>query len=131
MSSTCKAISVALSGMSALGSPYVPNAIKPFYIGSRSDNTHFWNGSLADVALYNYVLTLAQISNHYSAISTGAAITQQPVGGTFPEGAATVITLTAAASGQPNTYQWVKDSVNLTPVANSDGTDHYPAVNGG
>jgi hypothetical protein len=118
-------------GNSALPNAYVPNAIKPFYIGSRSDDSHFWNGSLADVALYNYVLSPAQIANHYSVTAAGAAITQQPVGGTFPEGAASVITLTAAASGQPNSYQWVKDGVDLTAASNSDGTDHYPAVSGG
>src|SRR5260370_1258173 len=54
------------NGNTNLGSAYIPNAIKPLYIGSRSDNTHFWNGSMADVALYNYVLTPAQISNHFS-----------------------------------------------------------------
>ncbi|MCX6924810.1 MAG: hypothetical protein NT154_16605 [Verrucomicrobia bacterium] len=113
-----------------LGSPYVANTVLPLWIGARSDNTHYWPGSLADVALYNYVLTPAQIANHYSAINSPAAITQQPTGGTFPEGAATVITLAAAASGTPNTYQWVKNGVNLTAVNNADGTAHYPAANG-
>jgi hypothetical protein len=116
-------------GNTGLGSPYVLNSVKPFYIGSRSDDSHWWNGSLADVALYNYVLTPNQISNHWFATATGAVITQEPVGGSFPEGSA--ITLTAAATGQPNAYQWVKDGNNLSgTVSNFDGTAHYPPVNG-
>ncbi len=44
-----------------------PNLVKGFYIGSRSDDTHYWNGTMADVAFYNYALTQDQIRKHVFA----------------------------------------------------------------
>jgi hypothetical protein len=43
------------------------NLVKGFYIGSRSDDTHYWNGTMADVAFYNYALTQEQVRKHVFA----------------------------------------------------------------
>ena len=104
--------------------PFTPNTVKNFFIGSRSDNANFFKGAIADVAFYNYVLSRAQISNHWSSVWVAAAVTLQPVGTNTTE--LSTISLTAAASGLPNSYQWYKDNVALVPQNNFDGTAHYP-----
>jgi hypothetical protein len=101
-----------------------PNTVKGFYIGSRADNVRFFNGSIADVAFYNYALSELQISNHYSVSYQAASIVTQPVGVTNVEGS--TIAVSVVATGLPNTYQWVQDGVNLGDVNNFDGTRHYP-----
>ena len=50
-------------------SPVIPDTAEPFYIGSRSDNTHFWAGRMANVAFYNYPMSPTQILNHYNYIN--------------------------------------------------------------
>ncbi len=49
------------------GAVPAPNLVKGFYIGSRSDDTHYWHGTMADVAFYNYPLTQNQIRKHVFA----------------------------------------------------------------
>jgi hypothetical protein len=49
------------------GAPPAPNLVKGFYIGSRSDDTHFYNGAMAEVAFYNYALTQDQLRKHVFA----------------------------------------------------------------
>jgi hypothetical protein len=103
---------------------YVPNASAPLMIGIRNGLSYPIHAVLDEVAMYNYALTPAQLSNHWSIKFQPAAITTQPVGVTTNEGSA--VTLTAVASGFPNTYQWYKGATMLTPTANFDGTAHYP-----
>jgi len=103
--------------------PFVANTAEPFYIGSRSDNTHFWNGGLSDIAFYNYALSPLQISNHWSFGWVPAGIVQSPAGVTNVEGS--TITLTPIVTGTPNTYRWFKNGVALTPTSNFDQTSHY------
>ena len=84
--------------------PFVPNTSFPFFIGSRSDNSHWFNGTIGDIAFYNYALTPTQITNHWSYGWVPAHVTQSPAGVTNTEGS--TVTLTAVVSGTPNTYQW-------------------------
>ncbi len=100
--------------------PFNPNTSFPFYIGSRSDNTHYYNGTLCDIAFYNYALTPTQVTNHWSYAWVPAHVTQSPAGVTNVEWSD--ITLTATATGTPNTYQWYKGSTPLVDSLNTDGT---------
>lgn len=104
--------------------PFVPNTAEPFYIGCRSDNTHFWNGGLSDIAFYNYALSPAQISNHWSFGWVPASVVQSPTDVTNVEGS--TITLTPTVKGTPNTYRWYKNGTALVPSSNFDQTPHYP-----
>jgi len=104
--------------------PFVANTAEPFYIGSRSDNTHFWHGGLSDVAFYNYALSPTQISNHWSFGWIPSSVVQSPAGVTNIEGS--TFTLTPVVTGTPNTYRWFKNGVALTPSLNLDQTPHFP-----
>ncbi len=104
--------------------PFNPNTSSPFYIASRSDNTHYFDGTLCDIAFYNYALTPEQIQAHWSYGWVAAQATQSPSGTTNTEGA--TIALTAAVIGVPNSYQWYKGTTPLADSANPDGTAHYP-----
>jgi hypothetical protein len=67
-------------------SPFAPNTSEPFYIGSRSDGTHYWHGGLSDIAFYNYALSPAQIRDHWSYAWVPSSVVQSPVGVTNIEG---------------------------------------------
>jgi hypothetical protein len=101
-----------------------PNSVKGFYIGSREDNVRYFQGTITDVAFYNYALSFQQISNHYSVSYQAANVVTQPVGVTNVE--FSTVSLTAVVSGLPNSYQWYKDNVALSVSDNFDGTAHYP-----
>jgi hypothetical protein len=104
---------------------YNPNSNKPLTFGQRTDGQWLNNGLLDEVAFYDYALSATQVRQHWSHIWTPAVITQQPVGVSATEGA--TISLTAAATGIPNTYQWTKGGVALTDSdVNFDGTLRYP-----
>ena len=71
---------------------FVPNLVKGFYIGGRSDNSSFFNGTMADVAFYNYALTQQQLRKHVfaglaSPINMGLARTPAVVVDSKPVGA--------------------------------------------
>ena len=103
---------------------FTPNTVKGLYIGSREDNVRFWQGTIADVAFYNYALSGIQISNHYSVSFQHAIVVTQPMGVTNVEGS--TISLSTVISGLPNTYQWFKDGSALSSSENFDATAHYP-----
>ncbi len=103
--------------------PFAPDIVSPFYIGMRSDNTHFFHGTVSDVAFYNYALSPAQITSHWSSAYEAAQVVQQPAGVTNVEGSTVVLSPTI--QGLPNTYRWYKDNVALTPTLNFDQTPHY------
>ena len=103
---------------------FLPNTSVPFYIGSRSDGSDYFNGALADVAFYNYALSYEQVTNHWSYAWTAATVIIPP-GVTNTEGS--TITLTPTVTGLPNTYQWFFNGNPLTDTQNSpDNTAHYP-----
>lgn len=94
------------------GGPFRPNLAVPLEIGSRFNGGIPFDGTLDEVAFYQQALTQEQIHTHHSISWVPAAITQQPP--TTVVGAETgTVTLTAAASGYPNTYQWLKDGEPL------------------
>ena len=92
-------------------------------MGSNAE-THWFNGTIGDIAFYNYALTPTQITNHWSYGWVPAHVTQSPAGVTNTEGS--TVTLTAVVSGTPNTYQWYFGNTALAASLNSDGTAHYP-----
>ena len=107
------------------------NNLAPFVMGNRNRGslpTLPMFGALSQVAVYDYPLTLTDITNHLSQIWAPAAFTLNPANASGTEGYNTSITLTAKASGIPNSYVWVKDGTELAPVSNLDGTDHYPII---
>ncbi|MCX6925287.1 MAG: immunoglobulin domain-containing protein, partial [Verrucomicrobia bacterium] len=106
--------------------PYSPNPSASFVIGCRNDNGIAFDGVIGEVAFYNYALSANQLSNHWSGMFAPAVITTQPVGVTTNEGS--TVTLTAAATGYPLTYQWFKDGVAIDGTTlNGDSTAHYPS----
>ena len=106
------------------------NNLAPLIMGNRNNgqSSRPMNGALSQVAIYDYPLTIDDVKNHLSKIYTNATFTSQPVGTTNMESVSATFTLTANATGIPNSYQWVKDGVELTPTNNWDGTEHYPIV---
>ena len=108
----------------ANGGTYVPNPSAPLEIGVRNGGALAFNGVIDDVAIYSHALTTTEISNHWSIKFQPAAIVTQPAGVTTNEGS--TVTLTAVASGFPNTYQWYSGSTPLSPTFNPDGTQKYP-----
>lgn len=44
--------------------PITPNGVQPTNIGRRSDGTHYYNGTLDEIAFYNYALTAEQLQAH-------------------------------------------------------------------
>jgi len=104
---------------------FVNNTVAPLTIGKRSDNAAPWNGTVDEAAFYDYALSGDRVTNHWSFSWVPAAITQNPTMTNGAEGNS--ITLTAAASGYPNTYQWFKGGVALVgTVTNFDGSLKYP-----
>ncbi|HTI70428.1 MAG TPA: LamG-like jellyroll fold domain-containing protein [Candidatus Limnocylindria bacterium] len=106
---------------------YVPNGNQPWVIGQRNDGNFGFNGSIDEVAFYNYALTPAQIVNHFSVAYVAAHVVADPTNIVNALEAST-ITLTTAVTGYPNTYQWFKDGAAIDPTAalNPDGSAHYP-----
>ncbi len=74
---------------------YMPGQSGGFAIGRRSDNTFNWPGAVADVALYNRVLTTQEIQSHalnrplLKAVSSGSNVVLTWSAGTL-QSAATV-----------------------------------------
>jgi hypothetical protein len=104
---------------------FLPNTSVPFYIGSRSDGVDFFNGAMADVAFYNYALSYAQVTNHWSYAWLPSSVVSVPAGITNTEGS--TVTLTPVVTGLPNSYQWFFNGSALSDGQNSpDGSAHYP-----
>ncbi|HEX7653782.1 MAG TPA: LamG-like jellyroll fold domain-containing protein, partial [Verrucomicrobiae bacterium] len=105
---------------------YVPNGSQPWVIGKRNDGNFGFNGSLDEVAFYNYALTPDQILNHFSIAYIAAKVLSDPTN-ILNAVEASTITLSAGVQGYPNTYQWYKDGSALDGTAlNADNTPHYP-----
>ncbi|MCX6922311.1 MAG: hypothetical protein NT154_03715, partial [Verrucomicrobia bacterium] len=64
---------------------FVNNTVQPLTIGIRYDNNLPWNGIVDEVAFYDYALSDAQVTNHFSYNWVASSITQQPVGVTNSE----------------------------------------------
>jgi hypothetical protein len=115
------------SSDSSVGGPLRANTAQPLEIGSRFNGSVPYNGSIDEVAFYNYALTPEQIEKHFSISYFPSAIVTQPPGAVSGN-EANDITISVEASGFPNTYQWFKNGVALEPSVNLDGTPHYPTA---
>lgn len=80
-------------------------------------------GRLSQVAIYDYALSYADVTNHTSQFWTNAVITSQPTATTTVAEATgqnqttpqnVNITLTVGARGLPNDFQWYKISGGVT-----------------
>ena len=106
--------------------PHRNNLSQPLEIGSRFNGTVPYSGTIDEVAFYNYALTPAQIEKHFSIAYFASSITSSPEP-VLNGGETSTITLTAAVTGFPNTYQWFKDGVALSDEeVNADGSRKYP-----
>ncbi|HVM49497.1 MAG TPA: LamG-like jellyroll fold domain-containing protein [Candidatus Acidoferrum sp.] len=90
-------------------------------IGSRMKNASDGNYSnqstntvVADVALYNYVLTATQVSNHFSFASELPAITTQPSPASLELYQGATVNYSATVIGSPPlSYQWRQNGAAL------------------
>jgi hypothetical protein len=113
------------------GTPsFTANLTKGFYIGSRSDDTHYVAGNMADVAFYNYALTQAQLRKHVfaglaSPIHTTIARTAGVVADSKPTG-----TLYGGINGAlgTNAATWVASSSDGSRTRN--GVMQFTGTNG-
>ena len=103
------------------------NYFAPLTLGNYNLGTFPMQGSLSQVAIYDYALNFNDVTNHTSQIWTQAFITLQPVAVTAVESLGTV-QLTANALGVPNNYQWYKNGSPLVNFPNLDGSSHYPLI---
>ncbi|RYD25790.1 MAG: hypothetical protein EOP86_26850, partial [Verrucomicrobiaceae bacterium] len=90
------------------GGPFRANLAQKLEFGSRFNGQIPWNGTLDEVAFYNKALTLEQLRKHWSITWIPSVITEQPAA-TVNAAEAGTITITAAATGFPNTYQWLRN----------------------
>ncbi|MGN6557787.1 MAG: LamG-like jellyroll fold domain-containing protein, partial [Solirubrobacterales bacterium] len=76
----------------------------PLYLGSWNGNIEFFEGTIDDAAVYNTVLSPAQVSAHYAAGGGSASA---------PVAAPSALTATAKSASQIN-LQWTDNSNNET-----------------
>ncbi len=111
----------------------------PFNVGTRNNNSYF-QGAVGKVAVYNRILTSAQIAAHYSAMMNGGGSTPPPVA------SAPAITNVAASAVAQNsaTIGWTTDKVSasqveyglstsygsLTPQSSATSSSHSVALTG-
>lgn len=83
-----------------------PGSTHDLYIGGAPDYTdRYFSGSIAQVALFNYTLSAAQVQNLYNAARTAPFIITEPTN--FTGNAGGYITNRVVANGAPPlSYQW-------------------------
>jgi len=118
------------------GPTAVPNN-PPWTIGALSDPNQsegwFFDGDIADPAIFNKALSAAQILALYNASKAPAVITTPLAAPTSPVYLGSSYTFSVGADGvQPLSYQWISNGVTL---ANQSGTsltltDVGPGANG-
>lgn len=106
------------------GRVYATNSITPetgsirsdhdLYIGNLTPGLGF-KGSIDDVALYNRALSTSEIRELMMKLPFD--IIQQPEGGTIGTGGAVILSVKVEGKGD-FTYQWFKDSVELSGATN-------------
>lgn len=110
---------------SSTSGPFQPNTAMPLEIGSRFNGSVPYDGTIDEVAFYNYDLSAERVEKHFSVTYVASAITAQPSPVINAPETGT-ITLSATATGFPNTYQWFKDGEALDNGSlNPDGSRRY------
>ena len=97
----------------------------PLTIGSRPGSagayTYQVNGSIANVALYNYAMSSSQVLNHYGVANGGPGLVEVPTNTTVYQ-AETATFYSSAVGPAPLTYQWQLNGVPLTNGPSPSGT---------
>jgi hypothetical protein len=79
----------------------------------------YWDGNLANVAIWTNALTAAQIQGLYNVAGVPANIRLQPVGTTNNGGAPVTVTATVGGS-QPISYQWYENGSAVAGQTNQN-----------
>ncbi|MGD0816500.1 MAG: beta-galactosidase GalA [Verrucomicrobiota bacterium] len=94
----------------------------PTYIGvDPYASARTFNGTIDEVAVFNYAMTPAQVQQLYSGASFGPTITSQPAPEDVYSGQ--IAQFSVEASGPPPLYyQWQSNNVNLSDGGNISGS---------
>ena len=116
---------VSSNSISSTSGEYEPNS--PLSIGSvqnkttTGDYTLQYNGSVNDVAVYNYALSAAQVAAQFAASGTAPVITQQPVTSTNLNQYDTLVVSSEVNGTPPLSLQWYDTATGL-PLAGQTNT---------
>ena len=110
--------SAAIGATSGLLNWTGPLSIGARQTGSGTPYYSQFNGSLDDVAVYNYALSSTQVMAHYTSAGVPPVIVQQPSDVTTNQGATAVMTV-AATGTAPMSYQWYDNTGSLIPTGTS------------
>jgi hypothetical protein len=90
-------------------------------IGRTPQNPNYFNGEIADVRLYNSVLTGSQISTLASLQPVAPSVVTPSVSPTNVAYAGSELTLRVLAAGppSPNAYQWITNGVPIPGATNA------------
>jgi hypothetical protein len=101
-----------------MGNAGLYSTTTPVSIGAQNGGTYQFVGSIAEVSMYNYAMTPAQVLAHYNSAPIPPYFTQEPptnIVGFIGQN----VTLPAAALGAaPMTNQWYRNGVALTGQTN-------------
>ena len=101
-----KVASLAVSPSNGVLSTTVPASIG-CRLGTSGKYDQQFFGNINDVAIYNYALSGAQVSNHYLAAGIPSRITQDPVSSTnVDEGTTLIVPARGMLGTAPVTVQW-------------------------
>jgi hypothetical protein len=128
----CLYVNGLLAGSNSLSSGLgVLNRTNPVVIGSRqsSETTAYdlqLDGSVANVAIYNYALSGSQVSSHYLAAGVAPSFVTVPTSITVTSaisGSCAPVEFSASAYGTgPLAYQWRLNGANLTDGPSPSGS---------
>jgi hypothetical protein len=110
--------SAAIGATSGLLNWTGPLSIGARQTGSGTPYYSQFDGSLDDVAVYNYALSSTQVVAHYTSAGVPPVIVQQPSAVTTNEGATAVMTVVATGT-TPLSYQWYDNTGSPIPTGTS------------
>jgi hypothetical protein len=102
-----------------------------FTIGEAPDDTgRVFDGNIAQVAIFGYALSAAQVQSLYYSAEVAPFITQQPAA-SLTEPAGTNVTLSVAANGSPTlVYQWLKGGLPVSGAEYSGANSNTLTITG-
>ena len=110
--------SIAASG-GIHASPNLYATIGSRQSGSGTDYDLQFNGSIGEVAVYNYALTSTQVQTHYFAAGIGPVISVTPTNYLTANEGSTLTLVSAATGSPPLTYQWTANGTPLDGQTNA------------
>ena len=111
------AVSAASGGIHA--SPNLYLTIGARQSGSGTDYNLQFNGSIGEVATYNYALSATQVLTHYLAAGIAPVITLQPTNYLVADEGSTITLIAAATGTPPLSYQWTANGTPLVGQTNA------------